>query len=335
MDVGSNATFRHSDDDRVALRLSDSQHPRQVQMTAGTIRITIMAQYLYAAIPQRLIVISYQLPPSCQQSGITLHLHQTDSSHDIRHVAFVIGSDDVILPPAELCFRQSIFALSMQRHQLKLFIKPLVRYTRNRPPSQRPSLRSREILDGMKREAGKIRDFTAHLSLPGSPESMGSIRQYDNSAESFLQNTLRSKQGPLVLDHREYLCIITRNTGKVHRNDYFSPLGDGFRKTVIIHLVSIPYCIDKHYPRPYVTHDAGRCGISVCRSNNFITRLDAQNPQNQFHTCRSRVQAHGPARTAKRSYLSLQLFRTRPRCNPSGTQGLRHLNYLLLSDVRR
>lgn len=45
---------------------------------------------------------------------IPVKLFQTDSSHNISHVALIPSADDVILPRADLCFRKGVLVLTVE-----------------------------------------------------------------------------------------------------------------------------------------------------------------------------------------------------------------------------
>ena len=74
-----------------------------------------MVERLNRAVFQRFVIAVDQLAATAQHFRITLQLRKADPGHDIRHVAFEIRSDDIILPGAELRLGQSVLALSVKR----------------------------------------------------------------------------------------------------------------------------------------------------------------------------------------------------------------------------
>ena len=88
--------------------------------------LVIMIQHSHVQRFQCLIITLNHLASTLQHTLITLHLHQSDSNHNIRHVTLIPSADNVILPNSELSLSQSILVLTMQTQQLCLTIKILI-----------------------------------------------------------------------------------------------------------------------------------------------------------------------------------------------------------------
>ena len=86
------------------------------------------------------------------QLRIPLQLRQSDAGHDVGHVAFVVRSDDIVLPCAELGLGESILALTVQGQQLQLLVDGLTVESVVRTPGKSTSLGSSQILHGMEGE---------------------------------------------------------------------------------------------------------------------------------------------------------------------------------------
>ena len=156
MNVAGYAPLRHSDDDIVPLGDIPPQQTHDIKVSARRMIRSIMHEHLNRTIFQRFVIAADQLAATAQHFRITLQLRQSDPGHNVRHVAFEIGRDDIVLPSAELRLGQSVLTLSMKRQQLELLVEPFVIDTGNRTPRKRPAFGRREVLDGMEREGGEV-----------------------------------------------------------------------------------------------------------------------------------------------------------------------------------
>ena len=88
--------------------------------------LVIVRQYSHIHILERLIVTLNHLPTTLQHTFISVHLNQTDGSHNICHITLIPSTDNVILPSAQFSLSQGILVLTMQAQQLSLAIQVFV-----------------------------------------------------------------------------------------------------------------------------------------------------------------------------------------------------------------
>ena len=289
-----------------------------------------MVQHSHVQRFQCLIITLYHLASALQHTLITLHLHQSDSSHHIRHVTLIPCADNVILPSSELSLSQSIFVLTMQTQQLCLAIKILspslslnLRHTTERIihilvqvlhhlliterqiPRQGPPLSSSEVLHSMERERREVGNCSHHLSLARSTKGMGSIAADSNTTKHLLQVGLRSKHLLLAFHDTIQSVVIARNTSQVNRNNCLGIRSDSLLYCLIVHLKAILLHIHKHQLGTNMLHNRSTCCIGIGRHNHLVALTNAQQSKSHLTTSSLRVKAYSLLHTNKLSNFFL------------------------------
>lgn len=195
-------------------------------------------------ISQHFIITVDNLLAAAQYFGVTFQLYQSDTGHDICHVAFEIRSDNIVLPCTELCFGQCILILAVKGQKLKLLVKPFVVDSRNRAPSQCSTFCCGEIFYRMERKRGKISNLSTHFTVPFCSKCMSRICKNNYSTNRVLQLVGWLEQLFFIVCNRENTIVITNDSCQIHRNDDFCPGRDSLRQLLIIHFERIRRCID-------------------------------------------------------------------------------------------
>ena len=152
VDVAGHTSFGHLDDDFVAFLQALAEQAGEVEVAARSVVFAVVVEHLHGQVLQRGVIGLYDLAAAGQQTGITLELRQADARHDVGHIAFVIGRDDVVLPRAELGLGQGVFVLAVERQQLEQLVKGFVVDAVAVAPGEGAAFGRGEVLHGVDRE---------------------------------------------------------------------------------------------------------------------------------------------------------------------------------------
>lgn len=84
-----------------------------------------------------------------KQFRISVKLGKSNCCSNVRHVALVPGTNDVVFPGSELCLRKGILALPMKGIELKPVVEFFVINTIIMVPENRTTLSCCEVLDSV------------------------------------------------------------------------------------------------------------------------------------------------------------------------------------------
>ena len=334
MHVGSNACFRHLDNDFLTLLQPCTRNTRNIQMARGLMLIVIVVKHFNTKRLEGCIIFCNNLLTSSQHCRITLHLCQTNGCHDIRHVAFEPWADDIIFPSTQLRFSQGILRLTMQRQQLQLMVNLFIINARNSFPSQRTALSSSKILYCMEAEGAEIRNRAAHLAMPACAEGMCCICTNGNSANSLLNFIFRLEQRLFLFYDSKNLVIIAGNTAKVYRNNSLRLVRNSCFHFVVVHLQAAFLHVHENNLCAHMVDNRSGCRIGVSRNDNLITCANAQDTQCHLTARSLAVQAYAAINANILCNLSFQLLSFRTSGNPAAFYSVCNLLNLKLAHIR-
>ena len=280
MDICGNSCLCHLPDHFVALLSSLSWQSGQIEMTTGLVIFAIMLQHLDIQILKPCIISFYNLPASFQQLGISSELCQSQRSHDICHIVFIIRRYDIIFPASRFCFCQGIFRLSVERIIHKLFVKVITGDSRDFFPYSGSSLCGGKILHRVEGKTGKICDFSAHLSFLSGSEGMGSVCQHSNPAQSLLDRTRGFKKPLVFFCDLIYLIIIWINdSAQIHADHSFCSICNCFPDFLRIHIIGSWNCVYQNRSCSHMAYHAAAGSVSIGRCDHLISRTYPQYPK--------------------------------------------------------
>ena len=160
MHVAGDAVLCHGNDDPVALRLGDPGQPDQVQVIVAGPVCPDMFHALDIFWQKDGIVDLASPPAALDQPGEAFELLQAEGRHQVGHVAFVAGIDDVVFPGARIQLGRRILVLAVQAEQLELLVQGGIIQAGARYPCHGAALGGGQVLHRMEAEAGKVRDGT-------------------------------------------------------------------------------------------------------------------------------------------------------------------------------
>ena len=186
VDIGSYAPDCQFFDEFVSFFGIYAGDPDQIEMVAAVHTREVVIQVLEAEFVADLVVAGDDLLSALQKAGIAIQLAQSYGCHDIGHVAFIPGSNDVIFPGASFCLSQGILVLAMERQKHIELIDFAVINAFQGLPGAGSAFRRGEVLDGMEREGGEVGYRATVLFLAaedaGSTETVGTVRYYGYTA---------------------------------------------------------------------------------------------------------------------------------------------------------
>lgn len=195
MHIRGNPLLRQRFDDGVALLQGLPFQTSQIQVAAGDVLPMEMGRAEHRCVRQQAVILPHQGVPLLQQIGIPFQLGQADGGHDIRHIAFIEGRHDIVLPGTRLGLGQGILVLPMEAHQHILLVDRAVIKAQIIPPGGGPTLSSSQVLDGVERERGEIRDAAGALYPSPGTEAVGTVGHDGHPAQLCLDLVGRYEQG--------------------------------------------------------------------------------------------------------------------------------------------
>ena len=335
MNITSNTTFRHSDDNLVSLFWCDSGNTGYIEMTGRFMFIIVMFKRSNAEWLKCSIISINNLFSSRQHSGITFKLFQPYRRRNVGHIALIPCTNNIIFPSAKLCFSKSIFWLTVHAKQLKFVIDILITHAIDYTPCQRSAFSSRKVLDSMKAEARKIRNTANHLSMPFCAKSMSCIGTYSDSAKCLLHIIWLPEHILFTLNNLKNTFIITRHTAEINRDYRLCLFGNcGFHR-IIVHLKAVFLRINHYDSCTHMINHRCWCRICICRHDNLITFANTEYAQSHFCTSSLRIEANTSIRTDPFSNLFFKFFCSRASGNPAGAKRICNFAYFGFRNIRK
>ena len=109
MDVAGNSPLGHFGDNPVAFLRVRSGNPGEIEVSRASEIRTGVLQMSQRKLFRHLIVAADQGMPALDHARITVQLPEADGGHDIGHVAFVPGRDDIIFPGTGVFLSERVF----------------------------------------------------------------------------------------------------------------------------------------------------------------------------------------------------------------------------------
>lgn len=190
----------------------------------------------------------------------------------IRHIAFIGGVDDVVLPLAELCLGQRVLVLAVQGQQHQLAVDIIAVQPRRGPPDDGAALGGGQVLHGVEAEAGKVSRFAAAQAAAASAEAVRRVGKHDRPAVERLQ-IVGGTEAPGGAPHRfKNAVVVAHAAAHVDRNHGLGALVDIPVQLVIVHLQAAGRNVRKDNFRADMRGDGGRRGIGVGAGDHFVAR---------------------------------------------------------------
>ena len=371
VDVGDDACLGHLFDDPVPGFGGCAGDADQVEVVAAVHVVGMVVQVLEAQFVTGPVVFPDDLFPSFEEGRVPVQLLQADGGHDVGHVAFVPGADDVVFPGADLGFGQGVLALAVEGEQLVELIDLGIVYALNGFPGAGAALRGGEVLHGMEGEGGKVGDGAAVFPFaaddPAGAQAVGVIRNHGDPADGFLDfaaqvaqrgavRFLRGEAFFFIFNDFVYGFIVRHDTAQVHHDDGLRFFGDGVLQGGIVHLrhagdgIAVLLNVNESDRGAAVDHCGSGGGVGIGGNKHFIPRADAQDPEVQFLRRRGGAQADQavlpavgirfcidicPAGFNIGSQPSFQALDTGAGGDPAGLQGVHHFLDFGAADIRR
>jgi len=113
-----------------------------------------------------LVVTTDNLMASVEHIRISIELCQSDRGHDIGHVAFIVGCDDIVFPGTRFVFRKRVLGLPVEGEKHVLLIDRLTVEAVDIAPYGTASFGGGQILDRVEGQTAEISDLSAALAVP-------------------------------------------------------------------------------------------------------------------------------------------------------------------------
>ena len=371
VDVGRHAALREAGYEGVAVRFVEAGDAHEVEVVRAVHRRRVVAEMPEAKFVAQLVVALDNLCAPGEHGGVAVELAKPDGGHDVRHVALVPGSDDVVFPGAELGLGEGVLALAVEREQLVGVVDFRVVDAGDGSPGRGAALGGGEVLDRVEREAGEVRDGAAvpsrTIENPRCPEGMCAVRHDGDATDGRLNSRgevsqecpirlRRNKQRPPTLHGLEEPAVVADAAAEVHGDDGLGARGDCRLQRIIIHLRhlclfgAVPLDVHEDHLRAAVDGRRGGGGVGVGGDDHLVVGADAENAEVQLFGGGGGVEADHAVVPARGLFLRGNVvaagfdIRGKPPFqqlgpwtggDPAAAQGGGDLGNLQFGDVRR